>query len=141
MTLGERIKARRKEIGMTQTELANKTGYADKSAISKIEKGMIELGQKGIVTFANALDTTPAFLMGWLDEEDGGIIGAAKRAELNTKGTVRFTEVLKEQRLVDSFRPWLKKYQDLSVNRQAAVKAMIDFLYSEQMKEIEEDEQ
>ena len=140
MTLGERIKARRKEIGMTQTELAYRTGYADKSAISKIEKGLIELGQKGIVIFADALGTTPAFLMGWLDEEDGGIIGAAKAAGFDEKGTNRLIEYLKEQRFIDSMRPWLKKYQDLSLNRQASVRAMIDFLYAEQMKEIADDE-
>lgn len=139
MTLGERIKARRKEIGMTQTELANKTGYADKSAISKIEKGLIELGQKGIVTFANALDTTPAFLMGWLDDEDGGIVGAMKAAEL--KGEINpFLEYFKQQKVIEALRPWLYKYQDLSQNRQASVRDMIDFLYAEQMKDISNDE-
>ena len=140
MTLGERIKARRKEIGMTQTELANKTGYADKSAISKIEKGLIELGQKGIVTFADALDTTPAYLMGWLDEENGGIIGAAKRSEFKTDAPDKLLQLIKEKSAIDAFRPWMKKYIDLSLNRQAAVRAMIDFLYAEQMKELADNE-
>ena len=140
MTLGERIKARRKEIGMTQTELANKTGYADKSAISKIEKGLIELGQKGIVTFADALDTTPAYLMGWLDEENGGIIGAAKRSEFKIDAPDKLLQLIKEKSAIDAFRPWMKKYIDLSLNRQAAVRAMIDFLYAEQMKELADNE-
>lgn len=139
MTLGERIKARRKEIGMTQTELANKTGYADKSAISKIEKGLIELGQKGIVAFADALDTTPAFLMGWLDEDDGGIIGAMKAKEFRGE-TNPFIDHFKERTLIDALRPWLHKYQDLSQNRQASVRDMIDFLYAEQVKDISNDE-
>ena len=37
MTTGERIKQRRKELGMTQAELAKKTGYTDKSSIAVIE--------------------------------------------------------------------------------------------------------
>lgn len=66
--LGERIKTRREEIGMTQTQLAEATGYADKSAISKIEKGINDLTQSKIVIFANALRTTSSYLMGWVDD-------------------------------------------------------------------------
>lgn len=59
------IKKRREELRMTQTALADKTGYADKTMISKIEKGAIDLPQSKIVAFAKALRTTPRALMGW----------------------------------------------------------------------------
>ena len=39
MNTGERIKNLRKEKGLTQTELAHKIGYKDKTALSKIERG------------------------------------------------------------------------------------------------------
>lgn len=65
MTIGNRIRSRRIELGMTQDELANKLGYRSKSSINKIELGVQDLPQKKIVDFAKALDTTPASLMGW----------------------------------------------------------------------------
>lgn len=37
------IKKRRKALGLTQTDLALKLGYADKSMIAKIESGNIDL--------------------------------------------------------------------------------------------------
>ena len=67
MELYKNIKRRREELGMTQTKLAELTGYADKTAISKIESGHIDLSQSKIITFAKALKTTPSDLMGWDD--------------------------------------------------------------------------
>lgn len=65
--IGEIIAARRKELGLTQEELALRVGYKSKSTINKIELGINQLRQKKIVAFADALDTTPSYLMGWTD--------------------------------------------------------------------------
>ena len=69
--IGDRIKARREELGMTQEELAEKVGYKHKTSISRIEKNKSDIFQSDIVKFAKALDTTPAHLMGWenIDEQ------------------------------------------------------------------------
>lgn len=64
------IKKRREELGMTQSQLAERAGYADKTMISKIEKGLINLSQKKIQKIADALRTTPASLMGWDEERE-----------------------------------------------------------------------
>lgn len=64
MRVGERIKSRRKALGMTQTELANRLGYKDKSAISKIESGVVDVTRDKVVEFAKVLKTTPIDLMG-----------------------------------------------------------------------------
>ena len=64
MRVGERIKSRRKALGMTQTDLANKLGYKDKSAISKIESGVVDVTRDKVIEFAKALKTTPIDLMG-----------------------------------------------------------------------------
>lgn len=61
------IKKRRESLGMSQTKLAELSGYADKTMISKIENGNIDLAQSKIVAIANALKTTPRALMGWDD--------------------------------------------------------------------------
>ena len=65
MTIGERIKAKRNESGMSQRELAKRIGYADHSTITKIENGKVDLPQSKIVQFAKVLNTTVPFLMGW----------------------------------------------------------------------------
>lgn len=65
LELYERIRKRRKELGMTQAELAQKLGYRSRSSIQKIEKGENDIPQSKIVAFAEALNTTPENLMGW----------------------------------------------------------------------------
>lgn len=69
MKLYEKIKERRKKLGLTQEELAAKLHYTSGSTIAKIEVGKIDLTQTKIVEFAKALETTPSYLMGWEDEE------------------------------------------------------------------------
>lgn len=66
--IGERIQLRRKELKMTQSKLAELTGYSDKTAISKIENGISDLTQSKIVLFANVLHTSPSYIMGWVEE-------------------------------------------------------------------------
>lgn len=65
--IGSIIRSRRIELDMTQEELANKLGYKSKSTINKIELGINDIPQSKIVQFANALDTTPSVLMGWVE--------------------------------------------------------------------------
>ena len=67
-TLYDRIKSRRTELGMTIEELARKMGYKDRSSISKIENGKADIPQSKIAAFADALETTPAYLMGWEEQ-------------------------------------------------------------------------
>ena len=63
------IKAKRLELNITQSELAKRMGYADKSMIAKIEKGAVDLPQSKIIAFAEALQTTPGELMGLVENE------------------------------------------------------------------------
>lgn len=65
LDLYRNIKKARQDLGLTQTELATRTGYADKSMIAKIESGKVDLPQSKIELFAAALNTTPRHLMGW----------------------------------------------------------------------------
>ena len=63
--IGKRIRTRREELGITQEELASKLGYKSKTTIAKIENGTNDIVQSKVIEFAQALDTTPAYLMGW----------------------------------------------------------------------------
>lgn len=68
MKIGDRIRIRREELNMSQDELAKKLGYKSRSSINKIEKDGRGLPQPKIKAIADALNTTPSYIMGW-DEE------------------------------------------------------------------------
>ena len=70
MEIGERIKARREELKMSQDELAKKVGYTSRSSVAKVETNANGMVQSKVVAFAKALQTTPAYLMGWVDSEN-----------------------------------------------------------------------
>ncbi|MDY2957065.1 MAG: XRE family transcriptional regulator [Lachnospiraceae bacterium] len=69
MFLGNRIKQLRMQRNMTQEELAKKIGYKSKTTITKIENGTNDIVQSKVCDFAKALNTTPAYLMGWEEPE------------------------------------------------------------------------
>lgn len=66
MNLASKVKQRRIELALSQEELAKKMGYSSRTSINKIENGR-PVSQKIIVRLAEALETTPAYLMGWED--------------------------------------------------------------------------
>jgi len=67
MTIGKRIRRRRKELGMTQEELAKKMGYADRSAISFVEQDKRDITWENVCKYAKALNCSPSYLMKWED--------------------------------------------------------------------------
>ena len=70
LELYKNIKKLREENGLSQEALAKLTGYTDRSSITKIEKGLVDLQQSKIDLFASALGTTSRELMGWIDNVD-----------------------------------------------------------------------
>ena len=62
--LSTRLHLRRKELGLSQEELAQRMGYRSKSSITKLEKGINDLPQSKVEELATALETTPAYLLG-----------------------------------------------------------------------------
>lgn len=63
--IGKYVLARRKELGLTQEELAHMMGYRTKSSINKIENGTQDIPLPKVEQLARCLQTTPAYLMGW----------------------------------------------------------------------------
>ena len=68
-TIGSRIRNRREELNLSQDELGKRLGYKSRSSINKIELDQRNLTQSKIKAIADALETTPAYIMGW-DESD-----------------------------------------------------------------------
>lgn len=69
-TVGERIRERRLQLGLTQEQLAERLGYADRTSVNKIEKSGRGFPQHKISRFADALDTTEVYLLGMVDDPD-----------------------------------------------------------------------
>ena len=62
--LSNRVLQRRRELGLSQEELAARVGYRSKSSITKLEKGVNDIPQAKVEELAAALETTPAWLLG-----------------------------------------------------------------------------
>lgn len=82
--LYENIKKFRKQMKMSQEELAKRTGYTDRSSIAKIEKGSVDLSQSKIQQFADVFGVSASELMGWEDEktatkDDSGLSEAKQK--------------------------------------------------------------
>ena len=103
MELYQRIRKRREELGLSQEELAQKMGYKSRSSINKIEMGENDIPQSKIVQFARALNTTPAYLMGWEDNPDQKEKSPAEAEDL-VNGDPDLTEYLEELRTRDEMR-------------------------------------
>lgn len=102
MELGEKIKMLRQNKKMTLEQLGEKVGVG-KSTVRKWENGMIaNMRRDKIAKLAEALDTTPAWLMGWEDEVARGIKNHKNMDEMseelhiakwnNELGDVQFTD-------------------------------------------------
>lgn len=65
MTMGDRIKQRRMELGWTLREFADRMGYKNHSTVARIESGEIDIAQSKIKRFSEVLGVPVAYLMGW----------------------------------------------------------------------------
>lgn len=77
MDMYDRIRNRRKELKMTQDELAKLTGYNDRSSIAKIEAKKADLSQSKIIAFAEALKVSTSYLM------DGEVKEIEEKSNIN----------------------------------------------------------
>lgn len=106
MNLYTNIKNRRLQLNMTQTELAMKVGYRDKGSISRIENGSIDLTQSQIERFAKALECTPAYLMGW-DDNDNSLSETSQFID-KLKDALKISVVLdlnsEEEQIIKNYR-------------------------------------
>ena len=107
----ENIRARRIALKMTQQELARKMGYKSTSTIAKIESGENDIPQAKLAAFANALNTTPAELMGLkivtvgdgeaesLNEPDGTVTVKISKGKPQLEKLIRQLDGLSEKKL------------------------------------------
>jgi repressor LexA len=71
MSLGERIKQRRSELGLTLEDVGEQLGV-HRSTVLRYERGdTARIPLDTIEKIAEILHTTPSWLLGWDDEDDG----------------------------------------------------------------------
>lgn len=97
MTIGERIKARRMELGYSVDELAEKLGK-NRATLYRYESDVIkDMPIQVLEPLAKALETTPAELMGWSKD-------AERFNERVAEPFNRRRASAKEARLLDAYR-------------------------------------
>lgn len=115
--IGQIIKQKRQELGMTQTELGQKMGVG-KTAVAKWEAGKVKnLKRDALPLLANILRISPLALIG-INEDDNKI----------TKRLNSIEEVL------------LKKYRQLDTDDQEEVIAIIDMKLAKANRKVVEKE-
>ena len=109
--MAQRIKELRQERGMTLEQVADIVGVG-KSTVRKWETGMIaNMRRDKIATLAKALGTTPAYLMGWKEDDKN-----------KSPDKIELTEG--EKALLELFRKVPKEQQELVLQMiQAALNA------------------
>ena len=123
MNMGEKIKYHRELLHMTLEELGNKVGVG-KSTVRKWENGMIaNMRRDKIDKIAKALEISPAYLMGWVDnpapdypETTEGRLEQISNAE--SEFAQSLSEVLKENGMT---REDIRKAADLFRQFQRAI--------------------
>ena len=108
MEVGERIRLRREQLGLTQEDLARKVGYTSRSSIAKIEANANGMVQSKLVAFAAALLTTPAYLLGW-------------ESEATEKKNDAISDIILRLRADDNFLGLVKDISELSTEQLKAV--------------------
>lgn len=106
MTTGQRMKQRRKDIGLSAERLADILGVSP-ATVYRYENGDIEkVPGDRLAPIAEALRTTPAFLMGWEDEPSnsapGNILPLPSMKKIPLIGTIACgAPVLAEEHIED----------------------------------------
>ncbi len=69
MDIGKRIKERRKELGLSAEIIAEKIGVSPATVYRYESADIMNMGIDKVELIAKALCTSPAYLMGWTDEQ------------------------------------------------------------------------
>lgn len=84
MNIGDRIKERRLDLGMTQEELADKVGFKTRASVSRLEGGDRNIPLSKLKKLAEVLETTVGYLMGMEDNMGTTTTNAGNHNTTNT---------------------------------------------------------
>lgn len=118
MNVGEKIRQKRIEKNMSQDELAKKVGYKSRSSIQKIEASR-DLPLRKVKKMADALETTPSYLMGWEDTPSGHSPATVVEVEAGPSGHAY------DPAQVEQAMKLFEKYQNAIPEIQTAVDSLL----------------
>lgn len=103
MEISERIKKRRLYLGLTLEDVAEKLGVAKSTVLRYETKDIGNMGIDKLELLADALRCSPAYLMGWEDEDAVEINTLAAHAtqdltEEEQEEVLKFVKFLKSKR-------------------------------------------
>lgn len=135
LELYKNIKNLRKANGWSQTELAQRVGYADKSMISRIENGKVDLQLGQIKKFAEVLGVAPGELLGQDGVEDdtqllaiqvADRVGEALRLSHPEYFKKRNGAIVITKKYSDEEKEVILKYREADDAIKSAVKKLLD---------------
>ena len=121
MTTGRRIKQRRKELGLSVDEVAKRLGK-NRATIYRYESDYIEsLPSPILEPLADILHTTPAFLMGWDEEQQENAPSESAESDDDSKYTleqvVSAIDKLPTEQLLEVMRQTTEALQERQANQ------------------------
>lgn len=78
MTVADRVKQRREQLGWSQDDLAKKLGLKSRSSITRIEKSGDDISLKDVTRLSKALDCSVLYLMDWEHLKPGEAIFSSR---------------------------------------------------------------
>jgi len=108
-SFGERLKTVRRSFGLTQEELALKSGLST-ITLSKLESGVNKPSYDAVLSLCHSLEIEPNYLFGWSDE-----MTADTRSERRLK--IR-SLILHAEKLDDAWIDELTSLSKLALSRQ-----------------------
>lgn len=110
MDVGKRIKERRIELNISVDELAKRLNK-NRTTVYRYEKGDIEnLPMDILGPLAKALNTTPAYLMGWDSKPNSTINTITDYYKLSTEDLTKGELECEGNVRIERFKIWAKKF-------------------------------
>jgi transcriptional regulator with XRE-family HTH domain len=110
MDVGKRIKERRIELNISVDELAKRLNK-NRTTVYRYEKGDIEnLPMDILGLLAKALNTTPAYLMGWDSKPNSTINTITDYYRLSTEDLTKGELECEGNIRIERFKIWAKKF-------------------------------
>lgn len=110
MDVGKRIKERRMELNISVDELAKRLNK-NRTTVYRYEKGDIEnLPMDILGPLAKALNTTPAYLMGWDSKPNSTIDTITDYYRLSTEDLTKEELECDGNVRIERFKIWAKKF-------------------------------
>lgn len=148
MTVGERVRDRRKSLGLTQEELGKKLGWG-KSAVCRVEKEGNNITTDRITKIAEALSCSPGFLMGWTSDPaqlsiydavpDSGYPTDDRGYPITRSDPSSDSPQLKKYEVSEEQYELLQKYDSMSDELKGVVNNIIENAYRDAQRKMQED--